>query len=187
MNYTDFRENAKRTLVSLPSKELDIQHMVVGMATEIGELFDAHKKNFAYGKELDLVNIKEEIGDFFWYVANLDNILNNEMQNSIFNIEEHPPTKNVLYNLSIAQIYVSESIAIVTKEVKNENYELHIASIVRESVGCVLSYVSHFSFDLFEIFDLNVNKLKARYPDKFTQKNALERNLQKEREILENK
>ena len=33
----------------------------------------------------------------------------------------------------------------------------------------------------------NIDKLKARYPDKFSQEKALNRNLDKERDILEGK
>jgi len=35
-----------------------------------------------------------------------------------------------------------------------------------------------------DILELNIDKLKARYPDKFTEKDALNRDLDKEREIL---
>jgi NTP pyrophosphatase (non-canonical NTP hydrolase) len=35
------------------------------------------------------------------------------------------------------------------------------------------------------VFELNINKLRARYPNKFTEHDALNRNLDKEREILE--
>jgi len=35
--------------------------------------------------------------------------------------------------------------------------------------------------------DLNISKLKARFPEKFTEENALVRDLVKERQILEQK
>jgi NTP pyrophosphatase (non-canonical NTP hydrolase) len=44
-----------------------IQHALIGMVTEIGELGDAFKKNFVYGKAIDNVNVMEECGDFLWY------------------------------------------------------------------------------------------------------------------------
>lgn len=39
--------------------------------------------------------------------------------------------------------------------------------------------------DLSHICDINIKKLKARYPEKFLTHDALNRNLDKEREILE--
>lgn len=44
-------------------------HFFVGIATESGELLDAIKKSIVYGKPLDKVNLKEELGDVMWYVA----------------------------------------------------------------------------------------------------------------------
>jgi NTP pyrophosphatase (non-canonical NTP hydrolase) len=44
-------------------------HGCTGLCTEVGELYDALKKHVFYGKEIDPVNVKEEIGDIMWYVA----------------------------------------------------------------------------------------------------------------------
>jgi len=44
-------------------------HAGIGLATEAGEFLDALKKHIFYGKELDRVNLKEEMGDLFWYMA----------------------------------------------------------------------------------------------------------------------
>lgn len=46
-----------------------ILHGVIGCCTESGELLDAVKKSLFYRKTLDVVNIKEELGDLLWYVA----------------------------------------------------------------------------------------------------------------------
>jgi len=47
----------------------DILHAVIGIATEGAELLDPVKKAMFYGRELDMVNLDEEIGDILWYVA----------------------------------------------------------------------------------------------------------------------
>ena len=44
-------------------------HMIMGMVTEVGELQDVYKKHLAYGKPIDEVNEKEEIGDLMWYIG----------------------------------------------------------------------------------------------------------------------
>jgi NTP pyrophosphatase (non-canonical NTP hydrolase) len=91
-------------------------HYVLGVGTEAAELQDAVKKTTAYGKELDITNIKEETGDLLWYLARI----------------------------------------------------------------CSL-----FGWTFEEVMELNINKLKARYGDKFTQQAALSRDLNKERTVLE--
>ena len=46
-----------------------MMHGALGLVTESAELADALKKHLYYGKPLDTTNIKEEIGDIFWYAA----------------------------------------------------------------------------------------------------------------------
>ena len=44
-------------------------HAAMGICTEAGEFMDAIKKAIFYGKDIDLVNLTEELGDLFWYAA----------------------------------------------------------------------------------------------------------------------
>ena len=112
-NYVKWTGN---TCAKLDSNLMDNIHMLLGMVTEVAELSDQVKKNIAYKKDVDWINVREEIGDIMYYVASFCNINN---------------------------------------------------------------------FDLEEILDTNVQKLESRYPNKFTEYHALNRNLTKEREILE--
>lgn len=52
-----------------------ILHALIGLETEVGELQDAMKKHVFYGKPLDTVNLAEEMGDVFWYLAILSDAL----------------------------------------------------------------------------------------------------------------
>lgn len=121
MNFSEYTEKAKRTLsskfeVNQSMKHNVILHGVIGISTESGELLDALEKTVFYGKELDTVNIREEIGDLMWYVA-----------------------------------------------------------ILCDAIGVKME----------DILDKNIEKLSSRYPEKFTTEAALNRDLEKERKILE--
>lgn len=116
MTTQEYQKQAERTLAKCETSLLDDFHMITGMQTESAEIADVFKKHIAYGKDLDFINIKEEIGDIMWYIANMCN--------------------------------------------------LH-------------------GWDLSEIMATNIEKLKARYPDKFSNEHALNRDLVKERGILE--
>lgn len=100
------------------SKEMParIEHGVIGIVTEAGELMDAVKKTKIYRKELDKVNLIEELGDIFWYTA-----------------------------------------------------------LLCDELGV--------SFE--DIMDKNIAKLEARYPEKYSHDNAINRNTDTERAILE--
>ena len=55
--------------VIMDSKRYDLLHATLGIAGESGEIVDAVKKHVIYNKELDIVNMREEIGDVMWYIA----------------------------------------------------------------------------------------------------------------------
>src|ERR1700755_2855762 len=44
-------------------------HAGMGLVTEAAEFLDGLKKSIFYGKDLDLVNLSEELGDSDWYKA----------------------------------------------------------------------------------------------------------------------
>lgn len=53
----------------------DLAHAAMGISGEAGELLDAIKKHWAYGKQLDIVNVIEELGDLEFYMQALRNSL----------------------------------------------------------------------------------------------------------------
>jgi len=52
-----------------------LNHAVLGVAGESGELVDAVKKHLVYGKPLDRANIIEELGDLRFYIQAMQNVL----------------------------------------------------------------------------------------------------------------
>lgn len=92
-----------------------VLHGVLGCVTESGELVDTVKKSLFYGRSLNEENIKEEIGDIFWYIA----VICNEM---------------------------------------------------------------NWSFE--EVWEANIRKLRARYPEQFTEELAANRDIDKEMKAL---
>lgn len=116
MTSKEYTQLALRTMHNGPFTLNDQLHMVLGMTTESAEIADVYKKHIAYGKPLDLVNLKEELGDFLWFSHVFCHIL---------------------------------------------------------------------GFDIDEIKQMNIDKLQARYPEKFTVEQALNRDLNAERKVLE--
>lgn len=93
-----------------------VLHAAIGLCTETGELLDPLKKHLFYGREVDEINLKEEIGDILWYLGILCDALG--------------------------------------------------TTIAAEQARVI-------------------RKLTARYPERFTTTNAIERDLAAEREVLE--
>lgn len=66
-------ENQERAQVLTASQLISQTHAIIGLCTEVGELQDAFKKTIFYGRPLDKINVKEEVGDICWYLAFLCN------------------------------------------------------------------------------------------------------------------
>jgi NTP pyrophosphatase (non-canonical NTP hydrolase) len=60
---------------------------------------------------------------------------------------------------------------------------------VAEEIGDIFWYTFNlcrmFNINPEDIMENNIKKLKARFPEKFTEENAINRNLDRERQILE--
>lgn len=65
------------------SGNVTLLHGIIGICTEAGEIQDQFKKHVWYGKELDMVNIKEELGDILWYIQ----LICNEMVVTITDLQ----------------------------------------------------------------------------------------------------
>lgn len=169
MNLTEYQKQAKRTCPSLGNEKLDLVHMRLGMVTEIAEIADIFKKHIAYKKPIDFVHLKEEIGDVFWYIVNMATFEGEELE--IFDIDKNIDLKEeekweyALSNFLVGLYY-------------NED-----CNTTRIMIMMDLCKVWNINFE--ECLDLNINKLKIRFPDKFTEENALNRDLASERKELE--
>lgn len=73
------KKDGSEILNSLTPEKCDMLHMAVGASTEANELLDAFKKHVIYGKELDVVNVREELGDLLFYMQGIANILDINM------------------------------------------------------------------------------------------------------------
>jgi NTP pyrophosphatase (non-canonical NTP hydrolase) len=101
-----------------------LTHAAMGLVTESAEFLDVLKKHTIYGKDIDFVNLAEETGDIFWYLA-------------------------------VAIDALAKILDIDPVSLENQ------------------------------IKETNISKLKARYPNKFTENSAIYRDLGTERDILD--
>lgn len=97
MEIQEYQNKVQRTLAELESPFEDNLHMVLGMQTEVAEIADVFKKYLAYRREIDWVNVREELGDTMWYIANICNLndwdLREIMATNIRKLETRYPEK----------------------------------------------------------------------------------------------
>lgn len=179
MTLQEYQQQAKRTCASLGSIELDLSHMILGIASEEEELLKAIDNH-------DTLNIAEEIADKYWYLANYCTFRDYNLQNlhddkSSFETETWE-RMNDLESIYFSKLsdYVKKFVA-YKKPIKTDE-EINTLKVLLFSYSLLLS---QFGLKLNKILENNINKLKVRFPEKFTEENALNRDLESERKELE--
>jgi NTP pyrophosphatase (non-canonical NTP hydrolase) len=171
MNFNEYKIASSRTCPSLGSMELDLSHMVLGLGSELEELISAEVSS-------DTVNIGEEIGDILWYLVNYDRIReNNNFQD--YKLEEHHFNFSVFIEISKLQNQVKRFVAY-----KKDIDRLEETKIVTNTILALKYACSKLGLDIYKIMENNIQKLKVRFPEKFTEENAINRNLEKEYDVL---
>lgn len=176
----EYVTNIPRTLPDLGSEDANALHLQRGVYTELNEIVDIFKKVHAYGKKLDEKHLQEEIGDTLWYIFNM------------FNIQDKVSLDTFLKNsvTIYGQLHEREEWkSIFTKEnLINKLSPLFIADLFARGFEYVYTFLLElcdtFEFDVNNIMYKNIEKLKVRYPDKFDKDQAVNRDLEKEKEVL---
>ena len=74
----EYRDFVASRMKPMETPREDLLHMTLGVAGEAGELVDAIKKHWAYGKPLDVGNVVEELGDLLFYIQGVLNIVTSQ-------------------------------------------------------------------------------------------------------------
>lgn len=171
MNFNEYKLASSRTCPILGSMELDLSHMALGLGSELEELITAEVS-------LDTINIGEEIGDILWYLANYDRVRgNNNFQD--YKLEEHHFNFSVFIEISKLQNQVKRFIAY-----KKDIDRVEETKIVTNTILALKYACFKLGLDIYKIMNNNIEKLKVRFPEKFTEENAINRDLDKEYNVL---
>jgi NTP pyrophosphatase (non-canonical NTP hydrolase) len=176
--YDWYQEQAKRTCADLGNEKLNLSHMVLGIISEQEEFLNALNKE-------DIVNQKEELADMAFYVANyctyrgysFKDIM--EDNDSLISLENSLEENVSLFDLFTSRLadYVKKHIA-YNKEI-NKYLEKRALTMILYSL--TIEDCNFCDDDLVR----NIEKLKVRFPKKFSEEKALNRDLITERKILE--
>lgn len=185
----EYQELAARTCPNLTGEHENERHMNLGVMTEIGEALDIFKKLLAYNKPMDVVNLGEELADISWYIVNKCRLFN------VLLTEEFEKVVEEVATLEKEQLFSEKGLS---KEVKSEALLTAILTTYLTPVEnffaapivqlAIFSHIaSWYDLDYFQCLTNNIDKLKVRYPEKFTEEAAQNRDLEAERTELEKK
>ena len=189
----EYRLLAARTLPDLGSRSNNLLHMEAGIAGEfLGEAVDILKKTFAYKKPLDKVHLGEELADTVWYCAGVETINKLPEMEMCFDGESLAIIETIK-NQTIT--YVKEGVELRKSSIETECLGVILANkraVDSSSRGAILAIVGIcmgicevLEIDFWQALTNNISKLQVRYPEKFTEEAALNRDLAAERVELE--
>jgi NTP pyrophosphatase (non-canonical NTP hydrolase) len=205
MDFKEYQDLAMRTNND-KGLEMNRLHAVTGIVTELGELIDAYKRNIWYSTALDTTNVTEEVGDILWYIALLSYCIKSDALTlepipDYFNpspasaLSEDEPIGNewILVQLLSCSLDAGKLALFVSDEFSSsvpsqgsveefhDQIDMHLFTLhtgLRE-------FSALAKVDMEKAAEINISKLKARYPGKFTEEAAINRNTVTERNLLE--
>lgn len=177
MNYIEFKRSV---LCTWKQEDLEpaTMHAFMGITSELGELFESHNLAYHAGHtNLDLVNVWEELGDLSYYLAMLDN-LHNLNVDALRNDGGDPESKVIFLDaLALLGQYTGEIADVLKKHYKygQSLNVLRLAELlgVMFDVLCSVSVASGRTLEL--CMSDNIDKLRKRYPDGFSELDAKNR------------
>lgn len=200
-SYTE-RENTWRG--EIPIDIYRLLHACVGISTELCEIVSCVGPSDCDGSlPLDRTNLKEELGDLWWYAAILCDAAPLEVQRlerlqdyaSCFldAFQEDARVANDVRGLVIQMmIPVGECFDVLKRRVyygSDDADRKACWSKFRESAEDVVNTLMHITrrcgFTFQEVREANIAKLAKRYPDGFAKFRAIDRDLAGERQVLE--
>jgi NTP pyrophosphatase (non-canonical NTP hydrolase) len=189
MNWSNYKELSEKTLsreFHNNKKDELLLHALLGVNTELEELLSWNK---------DDVNKQEEIADIFWYIAILDRELDLKLEFSKKEYTKLLKIKNFFHrvfntnNNKVLNTYKTCSLLLdflkkklyYNKEIKTNEFKTLSVKLFDQ----IVEFGERNNVDIEYILERNIEKLRARYGDKFTSERAINRDLENERKILE--
>lgn len=191
MNAQEYKEMVIRTEVGTLRDHSKIVHALVGMNGEAGECVDIIKKTLFQGHSLDRDHLLSELGDVCWYTMLLISELNLELK-PIFDETTHHRILNPFCEAwdgsdkeYIDNTYGLDYILDLNRNCGDAygivkywrgNTNVNIIPTLRNIFYNIRMTANIFGFELEDIFNINDQKIKSRYPKGFSCEKSINRN-----------
>jgi hypothetical protein len=168
-------------------------HAAMGMHTEAGELAESWQTADMRVRNLDLVHFMEEIGDICWYEGVLGAMFpcfhttdfDSLIQSGSLRIEKRrKAVTNLIFDITKYSGRIADQFkrAIFYGTELDDNYIFNQRISLLEALRHLAELVGS---DMAHVRQINIDKLKKRFPEGFTETDAVTRDLDAERTELE--
>lgn len=174
MDLHDYQRLALRTEKRLPTPLARLEHALLGLITEPGELATEIKRMAIYEKPLDearRAHMAEEIGDSMWYLAIAADAI--DVQLDDFAIGATFIQRPALLSFEIAKHVGDLADAVLDMQNgSNPHMCAHISVTVGDLLRNLNGVARAIDIPLGDICQANINKLRERFPDAYSNEAA---------------
>lgn len=168
----NYQSLALRTEKPLPTRHERLEHALLGLITETGEIATEVKRMAIYGKPLDderRAHIAEEIGDVMWYLA----IASDTVGANIFLCQRvvFPPLSAANLVFVLARVNGRLVDALADYGFREELPDA-IHAELRIAFDTLAAVAEMIGIPLVQIAAANIAKLQARFPDAYSNEAA---------------
>lgn len=146
-----------------------------------GNILDQMKKHIFYGKEYNLDDLMMHLESINVSTTDLNNLTVDNIIDDETELKVNPRIFHSIVGISTEATELLEALDINVTSIDTINIGEEFGDIDwYKAIGC-----DELDIDWDTILDAVIEKLKTRYPNKFTSEDAINRNLDKEREVLD--
>lgn len=185
INLQQYIKDATRTESTIASIKVNVPNLLSVLSCYIaaGNLLDDVKKNVFYNKTIDPSKWNSNLTEIIFHSHNILNGIDLESTDKE-ELTINPRLFHSIIGISTESVELAE--AMVTAIMSETDIDF---TNFKEEMGDLNWYqaigLDETNANWAALLNTNINKLKARYPDKFTSDNAINRDLEVERQILE--
>ena len=156
MTFNEYQEFASKGILPVGQGKNGAIHFALGLAGEAGEVCDIIKKREFHGRDIPIDDVKKELGDVMWYVANLCNTFHFSIEDVIAdNVQKLTKRYGDVYQSSIEKVRSMTTSTPTSKivcgkcgsyDVEYTNAGPHI-KVVCKHCGAFIKFVSKNEFE----------------------------------------
>lgn len=186
---SEYVQQAIRTDLEVDNLQADkdLLYFTINTILNAGEVLDQIKKNTFYGKPVDADKINE---------CTNGALANAKQMQALFELSNSSQLKKVDYNTIDPKVFHSivgvatEAVELLEPLLENISNGTPVDTInLLEEYGDINWYealgINAVGGKMESVLETNIDKLKARFPDKFSADDAINRDTNSERDILE--
>lgn len=182
MNKKEYKEFVKQSEKGTLQTLDRINHAIFGMAGEIGECIDCIKKVIFHGHKYDSRIFLNELGDFLWYCTLFTicyeekyDKLTSYFENDLIDMSKHNVKSENYGRSHLFDIFIDVA-GITVNLMKEEMFTKHISVVLIEEMYYNIEALCYINgINLYDLMDINVKKIRKRYPNGFDPSRSINR------------